>query len=81
MDLTIDNIHVPSRSGIVLTALPTGATVNFVGNTSFEFTPRNDYKMVQIKGSNVTIRGQPGSFFDGGGPLYWDGQGNGGSLK
>ncbi|GLI78998.1 hypothetical protein PoHVEF18_007320 [Penicillium ochrochloron] len=34
--------------------------------------------MVQISGNNVVIKGTPGSFFDGGGPLYWDGLGNNG---
>jgi polygalacturonase len=52
--------------------------VTFLGNTSFEYTPRSGYKMVQISGNNVVIKGTPGSFFDGGGPLYWDGLGNNG---
>ena len=81
MDLTLDNIVVPTRSGIVLTALQTGAAVTFQGNTSFEFSPYSGYKMVQISGSNIHVKGAPGSFFDGGGPQYWDGKGNGGSSK
>ncbi|KAI8633936.1 glycoside hydrolase [Xylariaceae sp. FL1651] len=80
-DITLDNINVPSKSGLSLTALQTAATVTFAGNTSFEYTPSTGYKMVYISGNNVKIRGAPGSFFDGGGPLYWDGKGNGGNPK
>ncbi|KAH8885812.1 hypothetical protein GQ53DRAFT_876604 [Thozetella sp. PMI_491] len=80
-DITLDNIAVPKSSSLPLTKLKVGATVTFVGNTSFEYTPSSGYKMVQISGNNVVIKGAPGSFFDGGGPHYWDGLGNGGTPK
>ncbi|KAI0142744.1 glycoside hydrolase [Xylariaceae sp. FL1272] len=80
-DITLDNINVPANSGLSLTALKPAATVTFVGNTSFEYTPKSGYKMVYISGNNARILGAPGSFFDGGGPLYWDGLGNGGNPK
>ncbi|KAI1259748.1 glycoside hydrolase [Xylariaceae sp. FL1019] len=80
-DMTLDNVNVPASSGLSLTALKPAATVTFVGNTSFEYTPSTGYKMVYISGNNAKIVGAPGSFFDGGGPLYWDGLGNGGNPK
>lgn len=80
--ITLDNIHAPASSAIVLTELKVGSTVTFSGTTTFGFTNSSQFRPIQIAGSNVTIQGTPGSIIDGGGEQYWDGLGsNGGRPK
>ncbi len=80
MDITLENIHAPASSAIILTKLKTGASVTFSGTTTFEFTNSSQFRPIQIAGSNVTIQGAPDSIIDGGGPQYWDGLGSNGGL-
>jgi polygalacturonase len=80
MSITLDNIHAPASSAIILTKLKTGASVVFKGTTSFGFTNSSQFRPIQISGSNVTIRGTRGSIIDGGGQQYWDGLGSNGGL-
>jgi polygalacturonase len=80
MSITLSDIHAPASSALILTKLKTGATLIFSGTTSFGFTNSSQFKPIQIAGSNVTIRGTPGSIIDGGGAQYWDGLGSNGGL-
>ncbi|EGX50103.1 hypothetical protein AOL_s00076g454 [Orbilia oligospora ATCC 24927] len=79
-DITLENIHAPRSSAILLTKLQQGSTVTFAGLTSFEFTNSSQFRPIQIAGNNVTIKGAPGSVIDGGGQMYWDGLGNNGGV-
>jgi polygalacturonase len=80
MSITLDNIHAPVSSAIILTKLKTGAEVVFSGTTTFGFTTSSQFKPIQINGNNITIRGAPGSVIDGGGQQYWDGLGTNGGI-
>ncbi|TVY58277.1 putative endopolygalacturonase D [Lachnellula cervina] len=80
--LTLHNIHAPAHSPIALTSLLPGTIITFSGTTTFGYTPDSQFRPIQISGSSVSIRGAPGSVIDGGGEMYWDGEGsNGGSAK
>jgi hypothetical protein len=53
--------------------------VVFEGNTSFGYAEWSG-SLFSVSGTNITVKGAPGSFLDGQGALYWDGLGNGGGV-
>nr|ADU33341.1 endopolygalacturonase [Gastrophysa viridula] len=78
-DILVSNLTMPA--GIVLELdLLNGTTMTFEGTTLFEYTPWSG-PLIRVKGVDVTLQGQPGSVFDGQGPLYWDGKGDKGPKK
>nr|XP_023030296.1 polygalacturonase-like [Leptinotarsa decemlineata] len=77
--IIIDNLVFPAGITFEL-YLQKGTTVTFKGTTRFEYTPWSG-PLIRVKGSNITIQGEPGSVLDGQGPLYWDGKGDKGPKK
>ncbi|KAF7271943.1 hypothetical protein GWI33_015241 [Rhynchophorus ferrugineus] len=78
-DIVFDNLSVPG--GETLKLLPRdGTTIRFEGRTVFGYAEWAG-PLVAINGTNITIEGGEGSVLDGQGQLYWDGQGEWGTLK
>ncbi|KAF7280327.1 hypothetical protein GWI33_006236 [Rhynchophorus ferrugineus] len=78
-DLIINNLQVPAGVTLEL-SLRDGATLTFVGNTTFGFENWSG-PLMKVAGDDITIRGEPGHVLNGLGELYWDGLGSWGTLK
>ncbi|XP_060535592.1 polygalacturonase-like [Cylas formicarius] len=78
-DIVIQDLHVPGGQTLNL-LLSKETTVVVKGNITFGYFVWNG-PLVQINGTNFTIRGEPGHVWDGQGQSYWDGQGEWGSTK
>ncbi|XP_060534979.1 polygalacturonase-like [Cylas formicarius] len=78
-DIVIEDLLVPGGQTLNLRLSP-GTTIVVKGNITFEYFEW-DGPLVQINGTNFTIRGEPGHVWDGQGQSYWDGQGEWGSTK
>jgi polygalacturonase len=53
--------------------------VIFEGTTTFGYAEWSG-SLFSVSGTNITVKGAPGSVLDGQGALYWDGLGNGGGV-
>lgn len=53
--------------------------MTFAGTTTFDYFD-NDYNLIQVGGTNITITAEQGAVIDGNGPAWWDGQGSNGGI-
>ncbi|KAH7129716.1 glycoside hydrolase [Dactylonectria estremocensis] len=79
--IVLSGITVPSGTTLDLSDLEDNTHVIFQGKTSWGYKEWAG-PLLQIKGNKITIEGASGSYLDGGGAQYWDGEGgNGGKTK
>ncbi|RDW81866.1 glycoside hydrolase family 28 protein [Coleophoma cylindrospora] len=79
--IVLSGITVPSGTTLDLSSLPDDTTVIFEGKTSWAYEAWAG-PLLQIEGTGITVIGASGSYLDGNGAAYWDGQGsNGGVTK
>lgn len=75
--VTVNNVEVPSGKTLDLTGLQDGATVNFVGQVTFDYDEWVG-PLVSISGKNIKVVGKSGHLLDGDGARWWDGKGDSG---
>ncbi|XP_050304520.1 polygalacturonase-like [Anthonomus grandis grandis] len=78
-NIVIQGITVPANKTLALN-LTAGTTLTFEGTITFAHSNWNG-PLVQVSGSNVTVKGASGSVLDGLGAQYWDGLGDNGVTK
>lgn len=79
--IVFKDIHVPSGQTLNLDKLKPGTLVEFKGIVTFGYEERKGF-LVEVSGTNITIRGVPGHIFECQGERWWDGiGGNGGKKK
>jgi polygalacturonase len=79
--IVISAVAVPSGVTLDLTGLTEGTHVIFEGETTFGYEEWSG-PLVSISGTDITITGASGSYLNGNGADYWDGEGsNGGKTK
>ncbi|KAK3320057.1 glycoside hydrolase family 28 protein [Cercophora scortea] len=79
-DIVLSDLSVPAGVTLDLRNLRNGASVTFQGETSWGYSEWAG-PLVSISGTNITVKGAPGSLLNGSGDLYWDGEGQGGKTK
>ncbi|KAJ5887917.1 hypothetical protein N7495_007958 [Penicillium taxi] len=79
--IILSDVAVPSGTTLDLSDLEDGTTVIFEGETTWGYKEW-DGPLLQIKGTDITIKGASGAKLNGGGSSWWDSKGsNGGKTK
>ncbi|RDW69756.1 putative endopolygalacturonase E [Coleophoma cylindrospora] len=79
--IIISAVAVPSGVTLDLTGLNEGTHVIFEGETTFGYEEWSG-PLVSVSGTDITVTGASGSYLNGNGADYWDGEGsNGGKTK
>jgi len=73
--ITLSNVQVPAGTTLDLTGLKSGTVVTFEGVTTFGFKNWAG-PLVSVSGTDITVNGAKGSYLDGAGAKYWDGEVN-----
>ncbi|KAK0713791.1 endopolygalacturonase [Lasiosphaeria miniovina] len=79
-NIVISGLQVPAGQTLDLTKLKNGTTVTFEGNTTWGYREWTG-PLVSVSGTNISIKGAPGSALDGSGELWWDEKGQDGKQK
>ncbi|RDW62700.1 hypothetical protein BP5796_11002 [Coleophoma crateriformis] len=79
--VVISAMTVPSGTTLDMSKLSQGSTVIFEGTTTWEYEAWSG-PLLQIEGTDITVKGATGNLLDGNGAKWWDGKGsNGGVTK
>lgn len=72
--IVLSALAVPSGTTLDLSKLSSGTTVIFEGETTWGYKEW-DGPLLQISGTDITVKGASGAVLNGGGSSYWDGGG------
>ncbi|RDW82043.1 hypothetical protein BP6252_03155 [Coleophoma cylindrospora] len=79
--VVISAMTVPSGTTLDMSKLSQGSTVIFEGTTTWEYEAWSG-PLLQIEGTDITVKGASGNVLNGNGAKWWDGKGsNGGVTK